>query len=203
MRLLAGEPPTPPQLGQCWSNLMLVSGTYLTMVRVERIDQRASPQITINTTSTYQNHQNHPYPHPTLTQAACGVWGTQRVFSPHPDPPTRRETSPDVSLHCARSEPRVYGRKGAGGAETCSSTDFKPCRTWKIVFLRPRRSELDGTGAETARNAHDIGLVDHPRLSGVEIWPCRAAAPQNHAKTPLYQKNGAILPLKNAFPSES
>ena len=182
---------------------MLVSGTYLTMVRVERIDQLTSPQITVNTTSTYQNHQNHPYPHPTLTQAACGVWGTQRVFSPHPDPPTRRETSPDVSLHCARSEPRVYGRKGAGAQKRAPQRILNPYRTWKIVFLRPRRSELDGTGAETACNAHDIGLVDDPRLSGFEIWPCRAAAPQNHAKTPLYEKNGAILPLKNAFPSES
>jgi len=181
---------------------MLVSGTYLTMARVERIDQLTSPQITVNTTSTYQNHQNHPYPHPTLTQAACGVWGTQRVFSPHPDPPTRRGTSRDVSLHCARSEPRVYGRKGAGAQKRAPQRILNPYRTWKIVFLRPRRSELDGTGAETACNVHHIDLVGRPRLSGVEIWPCRAAAPQNHAKTPLYEKNGALLPLKNAFPSE-
>ena len=52
---------------------MLVSGTYLTTVRMKRMDQLTSPQITVNTTSTYKNQQNHPYPRPTLTQAACGV----------------------------------------------------------------------------------------------------------------------------------
>ena len=125
------------EFGQCWSNLMLVSGTYLTMVRVERIDQLTSPQITVNTTSTYQNHQNHPYPHPTLTQAACGVWGTQRVFSPHPDPPTRRGTSPDVSLHCARSEPRVYGRKGAGAQKRAPQRILNPAARGKSCFSGP------------------------------------------------------------------
>eukprot|EP00621_Florenciella_sp_RCC1693_P016472 CAMPEP_0182530608 /NCGR_PEP_ID=MMETSP1323-20130603/6035_1 /TAXON_ID=236787 /ORGANISM="Florenciella parvula, Strain RCC1693" /LENGTH=68 /DNA_ID=CAMNT_0024739915 /DNA_START=13 /DNA_END=219 /DNA_ORIENTATION=- len=31
---------------------------------------------------------------------------------------------PGVSLHCARPEPWVYGRTGAGGAKRVRSTDF-------------------------------------------------------------------------------
>ena len=190
------------EFGQCWSNLMLVSGTYLTMVRVERIDQLTSPQITVNTTSTYQNHQTPPPPPHPRPSCVRRMGHSTRVLTS----PRTTNSQRDITRRLPALRPLGTSRirpQGGRDAETCSSTDFKPCRTWKIVFLRPRRSELDGTGAETACNAHDIGLVDHLRLSGFEIWPCRAAAPQNHAKTPLYQKNGAILPLKNAFPSES
>lgn len=46
------------------------------------------------------------------------------------------------------------------------------------MFLSPRRSESDGTGAETACNTHHIDLVDHSRVDGGDILGCRVVAPQ-------------------------
>ena len=150
-------------------------------------------------TKTIKTTPTPTHPHPSCVRRMGH--STRVLTSPRPTNSQR-----DITRRLPALRPLGTSRirpQGGRDAETCSSTDFKPCRTWKIVFLRPRRSELDGTRAETACNAHDIGLVDHLRLSGVEIWPCRVAAAQNHAKTPLYGKNGALLPLKNAFPSES
>ena len=46
------------------------------------------------------------------------------------------------------------------------------------MFLSPRRSESDETGAETACNTHHIDLVDHSRVDGGDILGCRVVAPQ-------------------------
>ena len=117
---------TPPQFGHCWSSLTVVSETYLLIMRAVRMGPLTDPKFTVSTTSTHFHLSKHPHHHSTLTHPLSSILDTQRAFRPHTDPSTRGGALPDASLHCARSESRVYGRTGAGTPERTRSTDFKP-----------------------------------------------------------------------------
>ena len=72
---------------------MLVSGTYLTTVRMERMDQLTSPQITVNTTSTYQTLRlESPGSHVPGSFALGGNYnGAHGRWPREPRPQTRTE----------------------------------------------------------------------------------------------------------------
>jgi len=62
--VLLVDPPPPPQFGHCWSNLTVVSGIYLPIVRVVWMGPLTDPKFMVSTTSTHQNLSKPPPPPP-------------------------------------------------------------------------------------------------------------------------------------------
>jgi hypothetical protein len=88
---------------------------------------------------------------------------------------------------------------GGRGRQNVSFNGFLTLPPPKIVFLGPRRSESDETGSETACNTQHIDLVDHSRVTGGEIWGCRAVVPQFFCFSHTISRFLAIAAEKNVL----
>ena len=129
-------------------------------------------------TKTYQNRPTtltHTPPSHTLCAAFRALNALSDPVPTHQLVKRHHQASPSIAH--ARSHGHT-AEQGQGGGKTCSLNGFYISSPLKMVLLGPRKSELSKTRAKTTCNARYIGLVNHPRCIGGEIWRPRAVAPQ-------------------------
>jgi len=119
-----------------------------------------------------------PTPTPPSPTPCATCWALSACSDLIPDTPTRRGTLPDASLHCARSEPRVYGRKGARAPVHAHSPWFQPSPAPTIY----RISQPWEVGMEHNRGCNRLQHTwqcptTPPRQVAGDIWRSRVVAP--------------------------
>ena len=114
---------------------MLVSGTYLTMVRVERIDQLTSPQITVNTITKTNKTTPTPAPPSPKLRAAYGALNACSHLTPtHQLAEGHHETSPCTAP--ARNLAYTAAR-GQGAQKRAPQRILNPAARGKSCFSGP------------------------------------------------------------------
>ena len=124
--------PTPPQIGHCWSNLTVVSGIYLPIVRAVWMGPLTDPKFVVSTTSTHQNLSKPPPSPPP---------------SHHPHPPRVR---------CFGHSTRFLTPYGPTNSQRGVTRRLPALRVLGISGIRPKR----GQGRQNVLAQRILNLID-------------------------------------------